>query len=601
MKKRLFFIATGLLLTLSLHARQQKVSEGALQWPLHGWAQYQVQFTTRVLTDFASLGTQGQDTSLAGALQGAMRTECVAASAGQQYFHARFTNIERCRFPLPAVVQQTIRDLLGAGFYYSRSYSGLVDSIWFPGEVTEAAEHVVVQLLEPFQWSYPLAAAGAEQPIVALSDGLARATYRQSSSDSCTKQLRLDSLAWIIPGGQPGVLARRIEYTVDSRYCFSAHYAQAVQGQVIRKAKVNHKTVTTLTNTFSYQLSASGGQGDLPDARYAALYARPLFHPGRLEQKLRENLQAKGKRLTISGVLKALKQNEQLQDVNRQDALAEAVKICLVTNKDSLDLLRKAFLAAPVESITFKTMRTGIVTASTVYAQQVLSDFMRLNRNAADKLKKLIPSAGLVRTPSVLLQQTVEQLAFDSTASESLTAAAMLALGNMAGSLRQEDVDRSDTLTQKLGRLLTVRGDDMLLLSVMGNCGTPVVMPFILPFLSHTDTTTMAYAYYALRFIHTAFVDSVYRSVLTPTQHPVVLTNVFNALFLRTGNEALTAALLRLVDAATEPVRLEALQVVFEWSYREPGLLAAVRDIAAHNASDAVKKAARQFLARAEE
>lgn len=598
---RWLLLLTGLLLTQANYARQTNDSPDSLWWALHSWANHHVVFSTQVQTDFAGLGAQGQDTSLTGQLRGTMRTECVGMTADRQFFHAFFPTIDRCRFPLPASVQQSIQGVLSGGFYYSRSYAGLVDSIWFPAAVTDAAEHVVVQLLEPFQWSYPVVATEGEQPVMALSDGLARARFRQIADDSCTQACQLDSLAWIYPGGQTGVLARRIKYMSDSRYCFDQQRVRSIAGRVVRKAKVNHKTVTILTNIFSYRLAGAGSGGRVKDMHYTAFYQRPLYYPGRLELKVKEDLLAKSRRLTIAGLLKALRQNESLGDVNRQDLLAEAVKICFVAEKDSLELLRKAFIAAPVNSITFKTLRTGIVTASTPYAQQVLGDFISLNKDAADKLKKVIPSAGLVRTPMPALQQLLEKLAVDVHTGEPVVAAAVLALGNMAGTIRLVERDRADSLTERLGNWLQAHGDEMLLLSVMGNSGTQVAVPYILPLLTNTDTTVRAYAYYALRFIQSPLVDSVYGTVLTKEQHPVILTNVFNALFLRTGNEMLKAALLKLVEHADEPVRLEALQVLFEWSYREPALLTVFRELAVSNTSGAVKKAARQFLARADE
>ncbi|WP_276485284.1 HEAT repeat domain-containing protein [Paraflavitalea pollutisoli] len=601
MKNILTIAMMCLFLQQVASARQNNVTQGEVISSLHDWGTYRVRFSTHVSTDFASLGTRGQDTSLTGNLLGTMRTECVGRSLTKQYMYACFLSIDQCRFPLPLSVQQSIQSLLGKGFYFSRTRQGLIDSVWLPGAITEAAEHVVIQLLEPFQWSLPASTRGEEPPVMTLSDGAVRAIFTKADTGACAKALQLDSLDWIPPVGQSGVLARRIEYQVGTRYCFDKEQVRSIEGQFIRKAKVNHKTITVLTNKYQYVLLTAGSDGHQSEARHISGYRRPLYYPGLLEQKLREQQLVRSQRMSVSGLLRLLKENELLQDVNRQDQLAEAVKICFIASKDSLTLFSAVFYAAPVNSITFKTLRTGIVTASTPYAQQVLRDFILLNRDSAEKLKKIIPSSGLVRNAQRMLQQQLETLAFDTANNESIVAASMLALGNIAGSIRTDDPKRSDSLTDYLGKVLRARGDDMLLLSVMGNCGTAVALPFILPLLTDADTTVRAYAYYALRFVQQPLVDATYAEALTAEQHPAILTNIFNALFLRTGNDILKGALLRLVEKANEPVRLEALQVLFEWSYREPALLTVFREVATSNSSEAVKKAARQFLARADE
>ncbi len=68
-----------------------------------------------------------------------------------------FFAIDSSQFPLPAGEQQHIRESLHKGFYFSQLQRGLVDSVWFPHPVSEAAEHITLQLLEYYQYCLPAA------------------------------------------------------------------------------------------------------------------------------------------------------------------------------------------------------------------------------------------------------------------------------------------------------------------------------------------------------------------------------------------------------------------------------------------------------------
>jgi hypothetical protein len=82
-------------------------------------------------------------------------------------------------------------------------------------------------------------------------------------------------------------------------------------------------------------------------------------------------------------------------------------------------------------------------------------------------------------------------------------------------------------------------------------------------------------------------------------QEPQVLTNIFNALFLRPPNDALCSRLYTLIQQyAGDKIRMEGLQVLLEWSYRRPALLTVIQKIAANNSNTAVRQNALQFLAQ---
>ncbi len=106
-----------------------------------------------------------------------------------------------------------------------------------------------------------------------------------------------------------------------------------------------------------------------------------------------------------------------------------------------------------------------------------------------------------------------------------------------------------------------------------------------------------AYAFYALRFVGLPVVDSLYRQALVTEHDPEILTNVLNALFLRSYDAALVKALYKLVEGSdAEQIQLAALQVLFEWSYRQPDLLLTIKEIAGKSSNNAVIKLPANFL-----
>lgn len=678
--KRWIFLIPALLVCAAALTQSAAERLPLAPWAAQETAAYKVVFSTALKTDLSLLGTEARDTNLMSSISGTMQLTCTDTGEGKWYFYGTFPVIDSISFPLPQQEQQHIKESLHKGFYFSQRHNGIIDSIWFPHNVSAAAEHITFQLLEYFQYHLPAIKDTNLNGVLPVTEGLLSATYRgetinkegarnlvgttesisaRNSKPAHDYLSHLIALTPIQEYYQVGMIARTNQYTASVGYLFSSHTGklQQVAGTVIRKGKINHTTITTLTNTFQYNwlpgdnkpnstlpgstepLAASPGVDQsgyrLAHARsLASMYGRPLYYPEKQVQRTMENYRIKSRSISIAGILRGLQQNEIRKEENRQDKLTDEIRTSFLTNKDSLYLLRKAFMEADVNGITFKTLRTGIITSSTTYAQEIVRDYIHvhkpLNKSSAGKpstsspdklstsspdklstsspgrpitgnparLKKILPSAGLMRSPLPLLQAELEILAFDTAIEEGIRSSALLALGNIAGILRHTDSLRADTMAHQLATFLHHKGDDMLLLSVLGNCGVRSCLPYILPLLSDSAIAIKAYAYYALRFVAYKTVDSLYAAAMTMEQEPEVLTNVFNALFLRHYSDELCSRLYTLIEQYTgDKIRMEALQVLLEWSYRRPALLTVIKKIAVHNSNTAVRQNALQFLA----
>jgi hypothetical protein len=595
MMKWFSWIVTVIIWSPALHAQDK-------HWVDQEQAVYAVQFSTSLKTDFALLGNQVKDTGLTAFLKGKMQVVCTRTTADQHYSFCSFETIDSLLVPLPEKEKAVLRQHLQEGFYFSQFTNGIIDSLYFPHHFSESAEHFAVQLMEYYQYYMPAAPTKSWQKQLLVADGPVTATWQVDSPSLNGTAIRLISLSPNYDDPALAVISRVDQYDPHLVYTFSDQRLKTLKGSIIRKAKINHKTITTLTNAFQYTLLSVDKNYSLPAGKLPlnnSLYSRALYYPAKQLQRMQAQYRLKGVLISVADVLRRLQENEIRKEEEMQDKLAEDIRTCFFADKDSLSLFSDAFMQADVNSITFKTLRMGIVTSATPYAQQIVCDFIRQNDTAWQKLRKIIPAAGLMRSPLPIVQQQIEALAFNTATDEAIRSACQLALGNIAGNLRTTDSVRAGTIAYKLGSFLQHSNDDLLLLGALGNCGTISSLPFILPHLADSSLEVKGYAYYALRFIRHPMVDSIYLQALLTIREKEVLENVFNALFLRNYNARIHLALANIIEQhPVERIKLAALQVLFEWSYRRPQLLIAIKTIAMKNTNVSVRQIAMAFLAK---
>ncbi len=569
-----------------------------LPWKSKETALYNLQFTTMVKTEFGLFGSNAKDTSFTGSLTGIMQIACSAKKDSVFFFHCAFDSINHIQFPLPVKEQQILLDDLHKGFYFSQKENGAIDSIYFLQPVSDAGEYIIIQLLEYYQHILPDRSGESWQGMLSTSDGPMQADYTTTLLSSGSYSIHLTSLHPVYDNVPQNIISKNNSYTIDFNYSLNSKgRLQDIDGVVTRETKINHKTMMVQENRLKLRLLSTivVPINFFPEKK--DFYARPLYYPEKLLQKAKEKDLVRSRELNIAGLIENLKENEVEKNENKQDQLANEIRICLVTDKDSLSLLRDIFLQADVSGTSFKTIRTALITASTDYAQKIICDYLIHNSSDENKLKKIIPSAGLISAPSYQLQKTLETFAFDISQSESIRSSAQLALGNIAGTLKHTDPARADSIALQLAAFLHNSNDALLVLSVLGNCGTTNTLPSIKTYLADSTASVKGYAFYALRFINEHEVDSLYSKALQQESNPDILENIFNALYFRSYNKALSNALNKIIEATpAEKTRLLALQVIMEWSYRYPELLNDIRYISQNNSMNSVRGAASQFL-----
>lgn len=568
-------------------------------------ALYSVQFSTIVNTSLAVFGGNGKDTSITGSLSGRMRIYYLATENLRESFYVRFDTGLKAIFPLPAKELRIMNENLLQGFQFIRSANGLIDSIFIPATFSDATEHIAIQLLEYFQFYIPVTNEDHWQSRIQANDGLLVAGYSRQSTANGDHYIHLTSLSPVQENSPGLVLSRYNWYDADMKYYFSknALLPQRVEGNVNRRSGINHKTLLRELNTFQFVLlSVKTNQVNNFKRNSTRLKARPLYYPEKLLERTREKNILKSQSINISSIIQQLQENDQVKNENQQDKLAEDIRACFQAGKDSLSMIKDIFLKADINAFSFKTIRTALITGATSFAQEIIREYLANNAGDWNKLKKIIPSAGLIRDPSYSIQQMLENFAFGKDAPGAISSSSQLALGNMAGSLRFTNTRRADSIASELASFIQPGEDPVLFLSVIGNCGTNNIISFVVPFLSDSSAEIRSYAYYALRFMDSPLVDALFEMGLQKEKEASPLVNIFNALHFRKYNSSLSNSLLNIIASdSSQAIRLGALEVIFEWSNWQPALLASIKNVAADNSNVAIRKKAKEFLDKVDE
>jgi len=298
-------------------------------------------------------------------------------------------------------------------------------------------------------------------------------------------------------------------------------------------------------------------------------------------------------------LLQGIAANQIKKDENLRDMLVENIQLSFLTEKDSLWLFKQALMNAQPDSLDFRTLRAGIASSSTPYAQTVIAEYLTRHIQDPMRLKRMIPSAGLIKNAGPILQLALEKIAYSNNPNAS---AAKLALGNIAGSIKKTNPSRADSIADKLAKSLVSYDDDFLLLSVLGNCGVETMFPYIQPYLKDSVPALRGYACYALRFLGGPNIDKIFLHALTTEKDEDAQQHIFNGLFFRKPDQAMINYIYQLVITENnEKVGLAALRLLFQWSYNQPDLLNLIYESSQKGATEELRKMAAELYANTDE
>lgn len=569
---------------------------------------YHLRFSTSVKTQFSMIGADIPDTVLTGTLEGVLRMTMINKGKHNTVFSCSFDTLSKVSFPLTDKQQQQMKNDLKKGFAFRQSKNGGMDSIYFHPDISEETESVIVQLLECYQSNIPEKRTSVWKSTITLSDGTADAFWSNSTAldkkkNSVVHLTKLREHSNSDPAAVE-MIYRYTDYETDLCWIFGTDNSLLqLEGHLNRKAKVNHKTMTMLDNSISLSRLASGikkdkGQFRTPNIK-SYTYVRILNYTKKTKEREQRDLQDRSKRININTLLQGIAANQIKKDENLRDMLVENIRLSFLVEKDSLWLFKNALMNTLPDSLDFRTLRAGIASSSTSYAQEIIAEY--LNRFGQDdmRLRRMIPSAGLMKNTGHVLQFALEKIAFGNTQNAS---AAKLALGNIVGSIRKNNPKRADSITSRLAISLVKDSDDYLMLSVMGNCGTDAILPYVQPYLSDSVPALRGYACYTLRFLTGEAIDEIYLRSLKTEVAEDAQQHIFNGLFFREPNQATIDYIFHLITTENnEGIALAALRLLFKYSYNQPELLKLIYESSQKGSTEELRKIANEFYASTDE
>lgn len=564
--------------------------------------EYAVVFNSAVKTYLSFFNSAIPDTQLTATVEGSLNITSHAPGQTKTHVCCRFISVSRLRLPLPASVVKEVNDCLLSGFCFTQHDNGIIDSIFFPDMPSEAAEHIVIQLVEAFQYYKPQQGSGVEpHQMLSLSDGKVVAAWREQARGNGSRIISLDSLTAVqpVPARVVELLPQHTDYKTAMQFHLDALQVvpERVEGYIERESRISHRAASKMVNRYLFIRGKKIKGGYFCEG---SKYSRPLFFPERLAIFQQGQLAERADKIRPAELEEALLHLTDSAGDWQQARIADDVKAVLSGDGPSLAVIERIFNGSDPRSVRFKLIRGALISSPAPAAQEIVGRLIsRYHLQDPSLLRYIVPSAGLIKTPARDIQHQLEAIVLDSRITAERKGSVCLALGNMAGQLIETDTGRADSLVSRLTMWLKQTDDPVLLLSVLGNAGARSSLPVILPYLEDSVAATSRAAYYALRFIADTVVDRLYiaslhKGKIADNKHAAV---ILEASFYRPYQEGLGLLMKEIIERGGRELQLLYLQLICHHSYRETRLLELVRTMAV--ADTEAGKAAKEFLQRA--
>lgn len=565
--------------------------------------EYDVVFNSSVKTYLSFFNNAIADTQLTAKVEGLLNLYTKPDQQMRSHICCRFASIGKLQLPLPDYAAKEVSDYLMSGFCFTQYRNGRVDSIFFPRLPTEAAEHIVIQLVEGFQYYRNDAAnTGVSQYEFGLSDGKVMAGFHRSADKPGHQVLLMDSLRPIQlrSSREVELLPQHTVYNTALRFEIDtlSIIPEIVQGRITRESRISHRLASKMVNNYSF---LRGKKIAVAFVCPGYQYSRPLFYPERLTQIRQKQLAERAGKIRPEQLEEALlavtDSTAELQQMHIGDDLK-----AVLSAGTCLPMIEDLLIRSDPRSARFKLIRSALINAATPAAQEMIGRLIRRYRlYDPSLLRYIIPSAGLIKTPGYELQHELEILVADSLFPAERKAAVYLALGNMAGQLNEINIPRADSLVERITAQLEKGDDPILFLSVLGNAGTQHSLSLIQPYLKDSSAAVSSMAYYAMRFIDDTAVDHFYHAALMKSDFKAdqKIAAIMEALFYRSDQPALASLMEKVMKNGTIELQLLYLQLICHHSYREISLIELIREIGMQYRDIEVGKAANVFLEKA--
>jgi len=305
---------------------------------------------------------------------------------------------------------------------------------------------------------------------------------------------------------------------------------------------------------------------------------------------------------TLEGLLADLAKAEGSTDKPNDDTpLYLKFKALVYLHPEYCATLAKILSTADPNSLTMRVLAGALGAVGRPEAQAALATAIKSRSADWRALSSLIPTLGMVESPTQLAEDTLLDLASSSPIPD-IASTAQLSLGIMARNLTGTSPERAakivDLFIGKIGASPSQDTTRQLLLA-LGNAGSARALPTITQFITDPSAAVRSAAVLALRFIDSSQADDLLIKALTSDPEDTVRLEASTALKVREMNADTFEAQKRvfLTDSAVS-VRLAILNNLWQAHEKFPEAYKLVKRAAVKDGSKDVRKASTNIIAK---
>lgn len=168
----------------------------------------------------------------------------------------------------------------------------------------------------------------------------------------------------------------------------------------------------------------------------------------------------------------------------------------------------------PYGTAGFRVLFKALAYTETPSAINALIDVIKNRRKAEPVLLEILPIIAVTKSPTTEAVETIKELAMDASNSEAVVSTAQLALGGLAYNFKTINPSVTEELTTYLIKN-PVRTDTVQYLLVLGNTGSPAVLPVLKAYIDSKKASekVRSTAITAMRLIEKKEVDLILRKM----------------------------------------------------------------------------------------
>lgn len=275
-------------------------------------------------------------------------------------------------------------------------------------------------------------------------------------------------------------------------------------------------------------------------------------------------------------------------------------KALIYLHPEACGTLGQQLITAEAKSLTMSVISDALGVVGHEQAQETLVNAIQARPNEPSVLTGFIHNLSLAESPSIPAENTLWDLA-DNSRNKDVAETAQLSLGKMARSLALKSPERANKIVDRFVREIRLSGSEekkRLLLLVLGNSGSSRAFPTLNRFLSDPSPSLRAAAAASLRWIDSSEVDNLLANILTSDPNASVrLESAFALSFRQPVDLAIQAQKKAFLEDEAVIVRLSVLRNLWQMHKDFPEVLQLVKQAAANDPSEDVRKAAAEIIA----